>query len=124
LDLPGRYWKGGKKPVEVEIDGFTHYEFGGKRVRSGDIQYILFKNAYNGSGRVKRDDKIKDYQCIEWKFPMEKMNKICRDLQDQVGDDYVVMVPPNRMCCIIIMGKNYDRIDKYKEDGYKHIREV
>lgn len=125
LDLPGRYWRGGKKPIEVEDDGWYGYELNGRRVDSLGIQYILFKNANNGSGIVKGTDEIKDYQCVEWRFPMEKMNWICGELQEQVGDNYVVMVPPNEMHCIIIFGKNnVDSIERHKQEGYKHIWEV
>lgn len=124
LDLPGRYWRGGKKPVEIEIDGHSCYEFDGKRVNTNDIQYLLFKNANNGDGYVKGADEIKDYQCIEWRFPVEKLNKICRDLQEQVGKNYVVMIPPNDMHCIIIFHKtNVDSIERHKRDGYKYIWE-
>lgn len=120
LDLPKRYWRGGKKPVS--IDG--HYEIDGEKIDTGEIQYILFKNANNGSGYVKGADEIKDYQCIEWGFPVEKLNKICRDLQEQVGKDYVVMIPPNDMHCIIIFHKtNADSIERHKRDGYKYIEE-
>lgn len=125
LDLPKRYWRGGKKPVEVEVDGKWHYEVDGKEIDTDDVQYILFKNANNGSGYVKAKDTIKGYQCIEWSFPMEKMKKICSDLQEQVGDEYAVMVPPNEMSCIIIFNKNnIDSIERHRKDGYKNIWEV
>jgi hypothetical protein len=125
LDLPGRYWRGGKKPVEVDIDGTSYCELDGEKVKNNDIQFILFKNANNGSGYVKGSNEIKDYQCIEWDFPMEKMKKICQDLQEQVGQEYVVMVPPNNMNCIIIFkNNNKDSIKRHIEDGYKYIWEV
>lgn len=125
LDLPGRYWRGGKKPVKVQVDGFTHYEFDGKRVKHGDIQYLLFKNAYNGSGHVKRDDEIKDYTCIEWSFPMEKLEKVCKDLQAQLGDEYVVLIPADKLTCICIFKATYPYL-KEKLEGSKmiDIREV
>ena len=125
LDLPGRYWRGGKRPVHVEVDGYSGYELDGKKVHTNDIQYLLFKNANNGGGIVKGADEIKDYQCIEWGFPMEKLNKICRDLQEQVGDDYVVMVPPSKMNCIIVFSKsNTDSIERHKAKGYTYIKEA
>ena len=121
LDLPKRYWRGGKRPVEVD----DHYEVDGQRINTNDVQFILFKNANNGSGSVKSADKIKDYQCIEWHFPMEKMKRICQELQNQVGDEYVVMAPPNEGYCIIIFKKsNVDSIERHKADGYTGICEV
>lgn len=121
LDLPKKYWRGGKKPVEVE----GHYELDGQKVDTDNIQYILFKNADNGSGHVRRADEIDNYTCIEWGFPMEKMKKICSDLQEQVGDEHVVMIPPNEMSCIIIFKKNnIDSIERHRKDGYKNIWEV
>lgn len=123
LDLPGRYWRGGKRPVEVEIDGHSFYELNGLNVNSKDIQFLLFKNANNGSGVVKGTDEIKEIQFIEWGFPIEKLNKICRDLQDQLGDGYEVRVPPNKMHCIVFFKKHSDRIKAYEDDGYKCIEE-
>lgn len=107
-DLPKRYWRGNVIP-EKDYD---------------DCTYLLFKNADNGDGHVKRTDEIKDYQCIEWSFPMEKLRKICRELQEQVGDNYMVMIPPDESNCIIIFGKsNADSIERHKKDGYRYIWE-
>lgn len=86
-DLPKSYWKDGIIP------------------EGDDYQYILFKNADNGSGEVKRDDEIKAYQCIEWDFPIEKLEKVCRDLQEQLGNKYVVKVPESKDYCIVIEKK-------------------
>ena len=46
-DLPAIYWKDGI--VKNEEDKYS---------------YILFKNANNGSGQVKRKDEITNYTCI------------------------------------------------------------
>ena len=125
LDMAGRYWRGGKKPVEVQVDGFTHYEFDGKRVKHGDIQYLLFKNAYNGSGRVTRNDEIEDYTCIGWSFPMEKLEKVCKDLQAQLGGEYVVLMPPDEYSCILIMKVNSPYLgEKTKWHRMVDIKEV
>lgn len=106
-DLPKRYWRGNIIPDD-------DYEY----------TYLLFKNADNGSGHVKRTDEIENYTCIEWDFPVEKLEKVCKDLQGQVGNEYVVMVPPNEWNCIIIFGKNnIDSIERHKKDGYKNILE-
>jgi hypothetical protein len=107
-DLPKRYWRGNT----ILEDSY-------------DYTYLLFKNADNGGGHVKRADEIGDYTCIEWHFPMEKMKTICQDLQEQVGNEYVVMTPPNEMHCIIIFKKsNTDSIERHKKDGYINIWEV
>lgn len=85
-DLPKRYWRGNTIPED-----------------SYDYTYLLFKNADNGSGHVKNTDEIKDYTCISWKFPMEKLEKVCKDLQAQLGDGYAVMMPADEYTCIIIL---------------------
>jgi hypothetical protein len=121
LDLPKRYWRGGKKPVEVE----GHYELDGQKVDTDNIQYILFKNADNGSGHVKRTDEIDNYTCIGWDFPMEKLEKICKDLQEQLGDKYVVLMPTDIYTCIQIFRYDFPYLaDKIKERDYIDIRKV
>ncbi len=99
-DLPKRYWRGNVIP-----DG-------------DDYTYLLFKNANNGSGIVKRDDKIKDYQCISWEFPEDKLEKVCRDLQEQFGDEYVVLVPINDFYCILVCKKGADNIENELNSGH------
>lgn len=105
--LPKRYWKGNVIP---EDDNYT---------------YLLFKNADNGSGHVRRDDEIKDYTCIEWNFPMEKLLDICKDLQAQLGEEYVVLMPTDKITCIVILTANSKRI-KEEMELYKmiNIKEV
>ena len=83
-DLPSLYWRDRVIP------------------KGYDYTYLLFKNADNGSGTVKKTDEIKDYQCIGWRFPIEKLEKICDDLQKQLGDDYIVLVPNDESTCITI----------------------
>ena len=105
--LPKRYWKGNVIP---EDDNYT---------------YLLFKNADNGSGHVKRNDTIKDYTCIEWGFPMEKLESVCKGLQEQLGDDYVVLMPTDELTCIIIVASTSDRIKEDAERyGMINMREV
>lgn len=84
-DLAKRYWRNGIIP---EGDDYT---------------YILFKNANNGSGSVTRYDVIKDYTCISWYFPMEKMRSVCKDLQEQLGEEYVVYMPKDEGQCILVL---------------------
>lgn len=101
-DLPKRYWKNGVIP-----DG-------------DDYTYILFKNANNGSGIVKGTDEIKDYTCIEWAFPLEKLYNVCGDLQKQLGDGYVVFVPNDNSTCIMVFYSDSRYLDaQLKSDRCK-----
>ena len=102
LDFPARYWRGGIKPTSMN-----------------NVQYLLFKNADNGSGVVKKTDKIKDYQCIAWRFPEAKLKKICSDLRSQLGKEFVVLTPPNDILCILaIRADKTDLIQRELEKGY------
>lgn len=107
-DLPKRYWRGSNIPDS-----------------SYDYTYLLFKNADNGSGHVKRADEIEDYTCIEWHFPMEKLEKVCKALQEQLGDEYVVMMPTDKYTCILILtaGSRY-LTDKIENRSMIDIRKV
>ena len=102
-DLPKRYWRDGKV-----------------QARDKDVQYILFKNADNGSGVVKRNDKLccHSYECIAWEFPIEKLENVCKDLQKQVGDEYVVLKPKDSMGCILICEAGSKVIERETKDGY------
>lgn len=107
-DLPKRYWRGNVIPED-----------------DYDYTYLLFKNADNGSGHVKRADEIDNYTCIEWGFPMEKLEKICKDLQEQLGDKYVVLMPTNTHTCIQIFKYDFPYLaDKLKERDCIDIRRV
>ena len=101
-DLPKRYWKNNIIP---EGDDYT---------------YLLFSNADNGRGRVKRDDEIESYTFISWDFPIEKLHKICLDLKEQLGNEYVVLEPKSDMYSIVIFKSNHSGIEGYvTHDGYK-----
>ncbi|MEE1084982.1 MAG: hypothetical protein UH850_14745 [Paludibacteraceae bacterium] len=99
-DLPKRYWRNGVIPEH------------------NDYTYILFKNANNGSGIVKRDDEIccHSYECISWDFPIEKLENVCKDLQAQVGNEYVVFKPKSHRCCILICKKGTIYEEKHLQD--------
>jgi hypothetical protein len=101
-DLPKRYWRNNTVP---EGDDYT---------------YILFKNANNGSGIVKRDDEIccHSYECVAWDFPIEKLENVCRDLQTQLGDEYVVLKPKDTSGCILICKTGSRYIEGHMKDGY------
>lgn len=104
-DLPKRYWTGGVIP-----DG-------------DDYTYLLFKNADNGSGHVKRNDEIM-CDCIEWDFPMEKLANVCTDLQTQAGKDYVVFMPTSKSYCIKIVSRRYRHFEsECNEERYIPISE-
>lgn len=99
-DLPKRYWKNNTIP---DGDNYT---------------YILFKNADNGCGVAKGTDEIKDYTCIEWRSSMEQLQNICKDLQTQLGDEYVVLKPKNDLRCIVICKSGSIYIENHLKDGY------
>lgn len=107
-DLPKRYWKNGIV-----------------REQSEDVQYLLFKNADNGSGVVKGTDEIccNLYDCVAWNFPIEKLENVCRDLQAQLGDEYVVFKPKDDSKCIIVCksGTKYAE-NRLKDDDYTTIQ--
>ena len=105
-NLPKRYWRNGIIPKH---DNYT---------------YLLFKNADNGSGHVKRDEDIDDYTCIEWRFPEEKLDDVCRDLQEQLGDEFVVLVPKSNFHCIVICKVGSRYIDSQLEKGNHYILEA
>lgn len=101
-DLPKRYWRGGVIP------------------KHDDYTYLLFKNADNGSGVVKRDDEIccHSYECISWDFPIEKLENVCKDLQEQLGDEYVVLKPKDAMSCILICEKGSRYVESHIKNGW------
>ena len=107
LELPARYWHKGIKPASMD-----------------NVQYLLFKNADNGSGWVKKTDEIKDYQCISWEFPETKLVQICKDLQEQLEDEYVVLVPESKdFCIVIIKASESDLLATELKRGHHHILE-
>lgn len=126
LDMAARYWKNGKKPVKISENRLIHYELDGKRFDTSKMTYILFKNADNGSGRIKsKDELIKDYTCIGYKFKDdEQKNKVCKMLLEQLDKDYALAVPNDETYCIIILlveGETFKdtnhRYIMYKENG-------
>lgn len=121
LDMAKRYWHNSQKPIQVytsgnEQDGGTfHYELDGKKVDTKSITYILFKNACNGSGRIKNKEQyIENYTCIEYHFQdTEQKEQFCKELAEQLDSDYVVAVPKDNSSCIIIF--TTDKIENYNE---------
>ena len=90
-----------------------------------NVQYLLFKNADNGSGHVRKNDDIGEVEYIEWNFPLEKMDKICEELQRQVGRDYVVLIPQNiNKCILIVKADREDIIEKECAEGKRRAKFV
>lgn len=104
IDMPAIYWKNKKKPIEVkDSENSFHYELGGKPFSYSEMEYILFKNANNGSGTVTKNDYIKDGTCIQYNLSKEKVKVVCKMLQEQLGNEYLVIEPENDLCCIQIL---------------------
>lgn len=106
LDMPAQYWAKGKKPKKINVTrsekgGIVSYQWDRD---TSNIPYILFKNANNGSGRIKTlDEPVTDYTCVEHNFiSEEQQHKVCKMLQEQLGEEYVVIEPENEYTCIII----------------------
>lgn len=95
LDFPKKYWRNGEKTKTID-----------------EAQYILFQNADNGSGYVQNTDEIRDIQYVYWQFPMEKMEMVCKDLQQQFGDEYVVAMPQDNSTSIMICKSNYPLLEE------------
>ena len=105
LEFPARYWHKGIKPTSMD-----------------NVQYLLFKNADNGSGCVTKNDDISEYECISWNFPVEKMGKICQDLEQQMGKEYEILVPGSEHFCIIAVSKGRkDLLERELKKGYKKL---
>lgn len=108
-DLPKRYWRNGQK---LPDDG-------------REIQYILFKNADNGGGIVRGNDEIccHGYDCVSWRFPIEKLENVCKWLQTQLGNEYVVFKPEIRLGCIVICKSGTRFVDQFlKDDTYTTVQ--
>lgn len=108
LEFPARYWHKGIKPTSMD-----------------NAQYLIFKNADNGSGRVTRTEDIKDYQSIAWQFPEKKLLKICKDIQDQMGNEYVVLIPKSKYFCILaIKRERTELIESEVKQGYRKLEDT
>ena len=120
-DLPARYWKNNIIPES-----------------RGPIDFILFKNACNGSGWVRRTTSLRDYECISWNLrsdpkygeplteqEMERLDEICQELSRVYGPDWYVQVPASSSVCIIIQkipsptDDPFRRYKKLDESEYK-----
>ena len=104
-DLPSVYWKG-----KTRAEKLANKE---KGKESEEYEYILFKNAENGGGEVKKTDRIcmrtdwyyRNYigpVYVEWKMSEDKLIKTCELLQEQLGAEYEVIKPDDVLKCIEI----------------------
>ena len=95
LDLPARYWRGGKVRKEYFLQN-----------RDELYSYILFENDENGSGIVTKNDFIKDQTYISYgNLSEEQMTIVIEMLQSQLGEDYKVIKPKDKYECIKIFNK-------------------
>lgn len=87
-DLPKRYWR----------DGI---------VRTDNYSYILFKNADNGSGHVTREDYLssKDSIYILWDLNETQLDAVLKELEAQVGSEFIVKRPEDKSRCIELKRK-------------------
>lgn len=92
-DLPAKYWRNNTIPTDKDYS---------------EISYILFKNAYNGSGRVKREDYLSDKKTIniEWNLNDEQLNSVCKELERQVNTEFKVIKPNSHYSCIQLERKD------------------
>jgi hypothetical protein len=101
-DLPKRYWRDGV-------------------IKDAGYSFILFKNANNGSGVVKRDDYL-SYQstiCISWNLSDKQLNAVVRELRKQVGSEFIVSKPTNEYTCIILKRrKNVEPPTRIRKRNY------
>lgn len=88
-DLPAKYWKDGK-------------------VKDHADSYILFKNADNGSGHVKRNDYLSDRAIIyiSWDLKEEQLDRVLEELDRQVGSEFEVRKPLDKLACIALVRKD------------------
>ena len=92
-----------------------------KKLDAGNkaFTYILFKNACNSSGSVKKKDPIKDFQCISYNVTDDaQLQLICDELQKQLGDDFIVFRPKTYKTCIMIINKNTENVENINQNEY------
>lgn len=124
LDISKKHWRGGKKPEWIVKDGeTTHWELNGRKIASeDDYNFILFKNADNGSGSVAPDDVIKAPIFVEYNEDMERRTlvNVCASLEEQLGDGFKVLVPDSGDICILIESQDAEVYD----DDYKTVEKA
>lgn len=99
-DMAKKYWRGGVIPD------------------NNNFKAILFKNADNGSGRIRAgNEMIQDYTCVEhYNLSFEERLAVGKKLKEQLDDEYIVCVPRNDLYTLIILWKGGHYFDKHKAD--------
>lgn len=66
---------------------------------------ILFKNADNGSGRIRAgNEMIQDYTCVEhYGLSFEERLKVGKKLKEQLDEEYIVCIPSKDIYTLIIL---------------------
>ena len=107
-DLPSMYWRDRKVAPESKHAysncNLTKEGFSTPIDDESEFTYLLFKNADNGAGHVRANDEIREGY-IQWAFPLDRLDKVCSMLQEQLGDDYEIVKPDSPMRCIKINKK-------------------
>lgn len=95
IDFPQSYWIDKEKMKQVF-----------KKEDDRDYEYLVFKNADNGSGTVRADDEI-DNPVIGYRFKDfdKKMPIIIKELERQMGNEYEIIPPESNSYCIEIRKK-------------------
>ena len=79
--------------------------------------YLIFVNADNINTHVTLEDNIDSSNGIikvDWNFPFYLMPWVCHDLQEQLGEGYIVLAPKREGSYIIIISaKDVDLYYKY-----------
>lgn len=109
-DMASIHWRN-REVIEVDDPRFEK------------VNYILFKNANNGSGSVTKNDKLKDTEYIEYQLEsFDLVKKVCEELFNQVsGYGYGVLVPKNTNKCILLF--DIERAKKFASHGNDYIKE-
>lgn len=88
-DFPKRYWRNN---TIIEDESIT---------------YILFKHATNGDGIRTKNDVIENVVYVGYRVrTKEQLLQICVELMHQLDNDYVVLVPKQMDCAVIICTTN------------------
>ena len=108
-DLPKLYWRN----KIVKSDKISYSAMEGGIVDDNHYTYLLFKNADNGSGHVTKEDTIDNGTCIEWGVEIEKIERACELILEQLDSDYCILIPKTGASCIQIA-----LINEVEKDGY------
>lgn len=88
-------------------------------IPEGDnFKSILFKNSYNGNGRIKnKSELIRNYTCImHHNLSFEERIAFAKKLKEQLDDDYIICVPKSETYTLIILYKEGSNYEEYYKD--------